>query len=285
MNFHPNKCKVLSVSNRAADNSVWSIWLPFQTFVYTLNGIDLDFVKSEKDLGVFVTSNLSWDENILALCTKASSRLGLMKRTLWFIKDGKQKRAFYLSLVRSLFEHCSVVWRPTTSLLTGKVESIQRRAVKWILGEQDHHYNDFEYLSRLKNLELMPMESKFLFTDLIMFHNIYNDQSVIKLPQYLTPLTDDDRNRLRPNIRPPVRLGDAEAPNLPDLNQRRINRHDSFSLKCTIEANDSSFKNSFFFRTFSEWNDLPTELKGETDPGVFRTNLKKHLWDLMIDPD
>ena len=118
-----------------------------------------------------------------------------------------------------------------------------------------------------------------------MFHNIYNDQSVIKLPQYLTPLTDDDRNRLRPNIRPPVRLGDAEAPNLPDLNQRRINRHDSFSLTCTIEANDRSFKNSFFFRTMSEWNDLPTELKGEADPDAFRTNLKKHLWEMMIDPD
>ena len=284
MKFHPKKCKVLSVSNRAADNSVWSIWLPFQTFVYTLNGIDLDFVQSEKDLGVFVTSNLSWEENILALCTKARSRLGLMKRTLWFIKDEKQKRAFYLSLVRSLFENCSIVWRPTTCLMNDKVESVQRKAVKWILGEQDHHYNDFEYQSRLKSLELMPMESKFLFTDLIIFHNIYYDQSVIKLPQYLTPLTDDDRNRLRPNIRPPVRLG-AEAPGLPDMNQRRINRHDSLSLKCTIEANDHSFKNSFFFRTFSEWNDLPTELKGDTDPGVFRTNLKKHLWDLMIDPD
>ena len=129
MKFHPNKCKVLSVSNRAADNSVWSIWLPFQTFVYTLNGIDLDFVKSDKDLGVLVTSNLSWDENILALCTKASSRLGLMKRTLSFIKDDKQKRAFYLSLIRSLFENCSVIWRPTTNLMNDKVESIQRKAV------------------------------------------------------------------------------------------------------------------------------------------------------------
>ena len=109
-----------------------------------------------------------------------------MKRTLRFIKDHKQKRAFYLALIRSLFEHCSVVWRPTTDALNDKVESIQRKAVKWILGEQDHHYNDFEYLSRLKNLDLMPMEFKFRFTDLVMFHNIYYGQSVIKLPDYIT---------------------------------------------------------------------------------------------------
>ena len=151
---------------------MWSMF-PFQYFVYTLDGIELNFVKSEKDLGVVVTSDLSWEENILALCTKASSRLGLMKRTLRFVKDRKQKRAFYLALVRSLFEHCSIVWRPTTVILTEKVESIQRRAVKWILEEQDHHYNDFEYLCRLKDLDLMPMEFKFKFTDLVTFHNLY----------------------------------------------------------------------------------------------------------------
>ncbi len=81
--------------------------LPFQIFFYALNGVDLEFVLSEKDLGVHVTSDLDWEENIVALCTKASSRLGLMKRTLRLVKDRKQKRAFYLALVRSLFEHCN----------------------------------------------------------------------------------------------------------------------------------------------------------------------------------
>ena len=37
-------------------------------------------------------------------------------------------------------------------------------------GRQDHHYNDYEYLRRLKDLDLMPMEFKFIFTDLVMFH-------------------------------------------------------------------------------------------------------------------
>ena len=142
-----------------------------------------------------------------------------------------------------------------------------------------------QYPSRLKDLDLMPMEFKFKFTDLVMFHNIYNDRSVIKLPHYLIPITNNDRCRLRSNIRQPERLHESESSGMPDLNCRRNNRFDRFSLKCTIEAKARSFKGGFFFRTHTEWNDLPSELKGETDSSVFKCNLKKHLWDLMIDPD
>ena len=67
MKFHLDKCKVLSINNRASENGIWSSCLPFQVFIYTLNGVDLDSVKSEKDLGVIVTSDLCWEENILAL--------------------------------------------------------------------------------------------------------------------------------------------------------------------------------------------------------------------------
>ena len=285
MKFHPDKCKVLSITNRASENNAWITTLPFHTFFYTLNGVDLDFVESEKDLGGYVTSDINWEENVVSLCTKASSRLGLMKRSLRFVKDRKQKRAFYLALVRSLFEHCSIIWRPTTNTLLEKVESIQRRAVKWILQEQDHHYNDIEYSSRLRDLDLMPMEYKFELTDLIMFHHILNDRSVVKLPPYLLPIDSNDRSRLRSNIRQPERLHDCDSTGVPDLNNMRSNRYDRLSLKCAVEGRARSFKSGFFFRTHIMWNDLPTDLKEVTEPGSFKSALKKHLWDLMLEPD
>ena len=118
-----------------------------------------------------------------------------------------------------------------------------------------------------------------------MFHNIYHGQSVIKLPEYIVPLTFNERNRLRPNIRQPSQLNEVESSGQPDLNQRRTNRYDSFSLKSTLEAKTRYLKSSFFFRTHVQWNDLSSELKGETNTDVFKSNLKKHLWDLIIDPD
>jgi len=279
MKFHPDKCKVISISNRASEHHVTQMWsmLPFQSFEYNLNEVILNFTEDEKDLGVVVASDLGWDENVHALYQKASSRLGLMKRTLHFIKDSKQKRTFYLALVRSIFEHCSVVWRPTTITTSDKVECIQRRAVKWILGEYDHHYNDIEYLSRLRDLDLLPMESKFDYTDLVMFHNIYYERSVVKLPSYITPITNNDRGRLRMNIRQPDRLNQSETSVLSSLSQRRMNRLDEFSLKSTVEAKARPFKSSFFFRTHLKWNDLPSDLKGEAVSSVFQSKLKKHL--------
>ena len=79
--------------------------------------------------------------------------------------------------------------------ISSKVESIQHRAVKWILGEQDHHYNDIEYLTRLRELDLMPMELKFEYKDgdLLLFHQINNDQSVLSTES--TILFNSDHNQ------------------------------------------------------------------------------------------
>ena len=286
MNFHPDKCKVLSISNNSTEKSDWNMF-PFQEFIYKLGDYDLDFCTQEKDLGTIVKNDLTWEANTNALCSKASSRLGLLKRTLYFIKDNKQKRVFYFALVRSLFEHNSIVCRPTAAQLINKIERIQQRAVKWILQEQDLHYNDYEYLARLRDLDIMPIEYKFKYNDLIMFHKIYHSSSSICLPQYLVSLSSNERLRLRSNVMPPDRLGSAgfAASGMRNHNRLRDNHFDELALKSVVEAKCHAFRSSFFFRTHSLWNDLPLSLKQENSFSVFETNLKAHFWDLMIEPD
>ena len=160
----------------------------------------------------------------------------------------------------------------------------KRRAVKWILEEQDHHYNDFEYLKRLKDLDLMPMNFKFIFTDLVLFHNIFHGHSIIKFPQYLTPITNDDRSRLRSNTMPPERLNQPILSDIPDLSSVRSRQLDNTSFKCVIEGKASSFKNGFFFRTHTIWNDLTVPLREIKESSAFQVNLKQYMWDKMIDP-
>ena len=266
-------------------DNIWDIF-PFQIFYYNLDGNELDYVDHENDLGVIVNNSLNYRDNILALVTKASSRLGLVKRILHFVKDQNKKRAFYLALVRSLFEHCSVIWRPSSSEMINKIESIQRRAVKWILSEQDHHYNDYEYLKRLKDLDMLPMEYKFRYTDLVQFHNIYYNQSVVKFPSYLKPLDSDDISRFRSNIRPPTRYGQdiGTKDDSPDLGSMRNQRLDKSSLKCNIDVMAPALKNSFFFRAHILWNNLPIEIRELTTQLEFQTKLKHHLWDVVLDP-
>ena len=283
MKFHPQKCSVLTVEQNARPDAIWNVF-PFQNFFYFLNDNILEYADNEKDLGIIVNRCLNWDEHILKLILKASSRLGLIRRTLFFVKDEKQKRVFYLTLVRSLFEHCSVIWRPTTMQMISKFESIQKRAVKWILCEEGHHYNDFEYLKRLKELDILPMEYKFAYTDLIEFHKIHHKKSVVKIPQYLTPYTDSDRSRLRTRIRHPNHYNCSLSSDGSNLSQIRSNRYDASSLKCTIEAPTPVFKKSFFFRTHLRWNELPSILKNVNETDAFAQKLKHYMWDIILDP-
>ena len=76
---------------------------------------------------------------------KAYQMLGLTKRTCHFVFDRVKKRSLYLALVRSNFEHCSIIWRPVNAVDTSKIESLQKQAIKWIHGKEAPSYSDELY--------------------------------------------------------------------------------------------------------------------------------------------
>ena len=167
INFHPDKCKVLAVTNKRLKYE-----LPFYEHFYTLNGTVLDYVDSEKDLGVLTNGQLNWNAHCIALARKANQRLGFVRRTCHFIMSSDQRKVLYLSLVRSIFEYCSPVWAPQTSGSLNAIDLVQRRAIKWILKEPYTSYSDSEYLLKQWSLDILPIMSKFVFTDLVLFHKI-----------------------------------------------------------------------------------------------------------------
>ena len=107
---------------------------------------------------------------------------GLLRRTCHFTTNIRQKRAFYLSLVRSIFEHCSIVWSPQNATHIDKFAAIQKRAIKWINGEQFVSYSEETFLKKQKDLDILPMKLKFILTDLIMFYKIVNSLVQLDLP-------------------------------------------------------------------------------------------------------
>ena len=88
MKFHPSKCKSLAVTN--INNILHN--LPFTIFQYNLlHNTFIDYVQSQVDLGVTVSSKLSWTEQCNKLVSKANSRLSLVIRTCHLTTDKKQK--------------------------------------------------------------------------------------------------------------------------------------------------------------------------------------------------
>ena len=289
MKFHTDKCKVLPIAppGKGLRDLFNKIYPLNYIYYYHLGGKELEYVESEKDLGVYVTANLSWDNHIDFLYSKASSRLGLLKRALHFVKCQKQKRVFYLAVTRSIFEHCVQVWRPTSDSGIQKIERIQKRAVKWILSEMDHSYTDFGYLTRLKKLELLPFKYKFIFSDLLLFHGIFYQNTCIELPQHYIRYSIEERKRLRSVIKPPDYFGSGVQ--TLDLQKPRNNKNCDLSLKCTLNKTNQKYMSSFFFRTVQEWNRLPPEIRKEENFETYKTELYKYLnekaFDFELEPD
>ena len=104
MKFHPSKCKVLEskMHNQSANN-----------FQYHLSGTILEHTDNERDLGVIVLPNLKWYKHHRTILGKASQKLGQLRRNCSFSKSQSHRKTLYLAVVRSQFEHCSQIWRPT----------------------------------------------------------------------------------------------------------------------------------------------------------------------------
>ena len=263
MNFHKKKCKVLSVTlqRNILDN------LPFNIFHYELNGTIIDYVTSQTDLGVIVNTKLLWGAHCNELVTKARSRLGLLGRTCHFTTNKRQKRSFYLSLVRSMFEHCSVVWSPQRATNINKFVAIQKRAIKWINGEQFVSYSDEVLFEKEKELDILPVKLKFIYNDLLMFYKIVNRLVPITLPSYISLCQPDDVRYTRRNA--PIH-----------------NLTDTTTFQCNITPSCDTFKNSFFHRTMHYWNSLPVSVRQSERISVFKTSLKHYLWSNGIEwPD
>ena len=141
INFHPNKCKVLHVTLKR--NRL--------DFTYKMNNIVLENSDHEKDLGVIVCDKLSWSKHQSLVLSKARQKLGLLKRTCSFSKNSLHRKTLYLSIVRSIFEHCSVIWRPVSSNNIDKFEAVQKNAIKWICNELYVRYSSQEYTQKLKH--------------------------------------------------------------------------------------------------------------------------------------
>ena len=129
--------------------------------------------------------------------SRANQRLGLKKRTCHFINDKGKRRALYLTMVRSIFEHCPIIWRPSSTTMINKLESIQKRAIKWIRQDISVSYssNDILYYIHCKQLNILPLKFRFDYHDLKFLHCVLNQFSCVTLPSYINFYSGNSRLR------------------------------------------------------------------------------------------
>ena len=268
MTFHPSKCKVLSVTmqKHSLDN------LPFNIFWYQLNETLIEYVDSHTDLGVILTPKLVFTEHCNSLLSKANSKLGLLIRTCHFTTNKLQKRAFYLAVIRSLFEHFSIIWYHHGSTQLLKFESIQRRAIKWINGEQFSSYSDSAFFEKQKELNILPIRMKFIHNAITLFYKISNNLVTISLPHYIA------NNLVTISLPHYIAKAHPEAMRYTRQNANTIHRLDTTTYCCSVLPSCNAFKYSFFYSTMLLWNALPATLRQIDKVSSFKRELTKFLW-------
>ena len=131
--------------------------LPFVQYHYSLKHDLIDCCDSEH-----MNGSLNFTEHSDILYTKAYHRFGLLKKTCRFVKSVYRNRSLYLTMVRSIFEHCHYVWRSSSQTAMNRLESLQKSATKWKLNKNsvssiiysiNHHLN----LIHSKQLDILPI--------------------------------------------------------------------------------------------------------------------------------
>ena len=237
-----------------------SLPIPFLRFQYFLSQDPLDYTDSESDLGVIVNQSFRFEEQTTKILSKANQKFGLIKRNCSFVHDEKRRRSLYLALVRSQFEHCSQIWRPTAKSHLDKLDAFQKKCIKWVLSEELTSYQTFDtYVQKCRQAKVLPLNKRLDLNDLTLFHKIANGLCSQQLPDYLSRYSGNSR--------------------------LRSCHHDSLSYVASIVQNDrnsSLLKKSFFYRTHLLWNDIPFEIRDHSCPNVFKAKLKDHFWEELL---
>ena len=116
---------------------------------YNLSDTAISITDFQKDLGLVVSNNLSWENHYNHIIPRAYKILGLIRRSFNPSLNLSVKMKLYLTLVRSQLMYCTPTWRPYLHKDIQNIERIQRCATKFILNDYDSNYKTWLLMSCL----------------------------------------------------------------------------------------------------------------------------------------
>ena len=240
MFYHPSKCNVLKLGKRITELN--------DTFQpYILKNTMLDVVTSEKDLGVTIDVDLTFEQHIIDKVNKANKVAGIIRRTFQHL-DADMFMKLYKALVRPHLEYANQVWAPQTRKHIELLENVQRRATKMIPG-----FYTLSYEERLRKLKLPTLAYRRLRGDLIETYKILTNK-------YDADVSDNFIKLRKDSV-------------LPGAPETRGN-----SLRIYPEcANLDMRKNSFPNRIADVWNGIPESVISAETIECFEARLDRFM--------
>ena len=233
LRFHPDKCKHMHIGK--VD--------PNLDHKYSLNQTNLETINSEKDIGVHIDDELTFDKHISEKVNKANSIFAMLRRSFQYM-DKESFTPLYKTLVRTHLDYANSVWAPFKIKHIDLIENVQRRATKQLPGMKDMSYPE-----RLKILKLPTLSYRRTRGDMIEVYKILN------------------------KIYDPEVCGFLKL--LKDMAPRSSNRGNSMKLY-PQRCNSNTRKNSFTIRIVQTWNNLPENIVKAPTLNAFKNRLDRY---------
>ena len=141
MLFNVDKCHILHFGQSNPEHQ------------YTMDGLPLKVVKSEKDLGVLIHNSGNPSTQVAAAVANANSALGQLLRGITY-RDKTIYKRLYLQFVRPKLEYAVQAWSPWLQRDIQALEKVQIRAVNQIRGLSG------SYEDKLAALDLQSLKGR-----------------------------------------------------------------------------------------------------------------------------
>ena len=197
----------------------------------------LEVINSDKYLGIILDSKLTFNEHVDSICSKATRILNLCRRNLSMCPQATKEIA-YRTLIRPQLEYASTAWNPYTVKNIVKVENVQRRAARWVLGNYTYGPNAHLTEQISGQLGWQSMQHRRAISDLCMFYKIRN-----RLVGMSFPSTVEQHHR------------------------------DAWRYRAMQAHHSEAYRNGFYCRTVRLWNRLPTVVAGSPTIDRFRSSM------------
>jgi hypothetical protein len=145
-------------------------------FKYKLSGKNIERVQKEKDIGITIDSELTFESHICEKVNKATLIFGALRRAFRYL-DKKLFIPLYKKMVRTQLDYASALWAQYEHKHIDKIENVQKRATKQIPGMKNLPYEE-----RLRKLELPTLSYIRLRGDMIeVVVNVHSLKHIVNL--------------------------------------------------------------------------------------------------------
>lgn len=263
MKFNIAKCKILRITRKRKNKirfnyTMWTSDLNSKVFLPpsetttkatqinplandNTNFSPLEEIQHDKYLGVIIDNKLSFNEHVDYITNKATKLLNLCRRNLYMCSK-EVKETAYKSIVRPHLEYASSAWSPHTVKNIEKIEKVQRRSARFVLG--NYNYGPCNSItSDIQNILKWPsLHHRRIAHDIHLMHKITNCLVNIQLPAII-----------HTSAIHPARFLHVQA------------------------LHSEAFKHSYFVRTIRIWNKLPASLYDITSFPSFKSQATEFI--------